>query len=228
VNVLFETTWLAPGGTQAASRVRLNGRQLVDEADFFRAVTAAFYPRGNLGVVFSFQTQWQFNTTKDGEVFALTHISNLPMGPDDTGVVQCVCGYPPSTQTVYLNNAVLESANIVQYDGESVTVEYTLRGPSFQTDIPPDIPSYPDPDELTLVYRRSSVAIASAATSVAVTFSSPFTTNPVVVAVVTGVTGSVAIFCRVLSDTVTTSGFTAELSVATPDNTYTLNYWAVQ
>jgi hypothetical protein len=228
MRIVFETTWLAPGGVQAADGVRVNGQQIVDDADFFRAAASAFYPRGNLAVSLQFVTHWTFNTAKLAEVFALTHIALLPMGPGDLGVVQITCGNAPDTQLVYMNNAVLESARIVSVRGSSVDVEYVIRGPFFQTDVPPDVPGYPDPGELTLVYRRGTVALTNGATSQAIVFSTPVSTTPVVVCNVNGVSGSAAIFGRILSDTVSTTGFTVEFSAAIPDGTYTLTYWAAQ
>lgn len=228
MNVIFSTSWLAPGGTQAARNVRVNGKQLVDDADFFRAATMSFYPRGNQSVELRFVTSWQLASLRAAEVFVMTHARNLPMSVNDLGVVQCICGLPPDTQTVYANNAVLESANIVGYRGLSVDVEYVIRAPFFQTDVPPDIPSYPNPNELVLVYRRATVPIPAGVTSLAVAFSSPFGTAPVVVPSMCGVSGSTAIFARLLSDTVGINGFTVEFSGVTPDNTYTLTYFALQ
>ncbi len=228
MTILFETTWLAPGGVQAADAVRVNGQQLVDDAAFFQAANLAFYPRGNASVTLQFVTHWNFNTAKAAEVFLLTLSNQVPMTQNDSGVVQCTCGTNDDTQIVYMNAAVLESVRVLRYVGTSVDVEYSIRGPYFQTDIPPDVPSYPDPDELVLVYRRATVAIAAAATSVAVVFSSPFSTVPIVVVSMNGVSGSVGIFGRILSDTVTVNGFTVEFSAETPDNSYTLTYWAAQ
>ncbi len=228
MNCVLNTSWLAPGGTAAASDVRLNGSQIVDDASFFQAASMAFYSRGNLGVNFSFTTKWLFNTPLNAEVFVLMLPSLVPLGNDSAAVLQCICGSEPNTQTVYMENAVLESVEVIEQRGLSVTVRYNIKGPGFQTDVPPDVPGYPDPDETAPVLRRASVSIANGATSVVVTFSSPFQTPPIVVPVCAGLAGSVGIFCRLVSDSVTTDGFTAELSAATTDGTYTLDYIAMQ
>ncbi len=228
MTIVFETTWLAPGGTMAASNVRVNGRQLVDDAAFFRAAAMAFYPRGNLAVEFAFTTNWLFNTPLAAEVFLLTLPTMVPMGNSDNGVVQCICGFSPATQIVYMPDAVLESVRVVRQVGLSVEVEYVLKGPGFQTDIPPNVPGYPNPDELTLVYRRAIVPVPSGVGSLAIAFSSPFSTVPVVVPVMAGVSGSNAIFLRLVSDSVTINGFTVEFSAVTPDASYTVDYFALQ
>ncbi len=228
MNILFETTWLAPGGFQAAADVRVNGQQIVDDASFFQAAAMAFYPRGNLSDTLAFSTKWQFSTPTAAEVFALTLPTMVPMSASDSGVVQCICGNAPNAQTVYMNNAVLESVRVIKQIGTSVEVAYVLKGPGFQTDIPPDVPGYPDPGELTLVYRRATVPIPSGVGSLAVAFSSPFNTAPVIVPCMCGVSGSPALFARLLSNTVTTNGFTVEFSDLTPDDTYTLTYFALQ
>src|SRR5262245_34043764 len=157
MNVLFSTTWLAPGGTQAATGVRVNGHQIVDEAGFFQAANMAVYPRGDVLTTFQFVTRWNLNSPKLGEVFALTHSANVPMGPTDRSVLQCICGVGSDTQTVYMADAVIESVRVIGVIGTSVDVEYTIKGPFFQTDIPPDVPSCADPDEVTLVFRRASI-----------------------------------------------------------------------
>lgn len=228
MNVVFETTWLAPGGPMAAGKVRVNGQQLIDEVAFFLAASSTFIPRGNLAVEFAFQTKWQFNTPMDAEVFSLMLPTMVPMGNNDNGIVQCQCGFAPNYQVVYMANAVLLSVKIVEIIGLSVTVEYVIRGPGFQTDVPPNVPGYPNPDEVNIVFRRSQVPVPANAVSLTVPFSSPFNTAPVVVAVMCGVSGSQAIFLRLLSDSVTTSQFTVEFSAPTPDSSYFVNYFAVQ
>jgi hypothetical protein len=131
--VQFGSTYLAPGDTQAADMVRVDGRQIVQEAQFFRGTAAQFYPRGNLSVTLQFVTHWIFNTTREAEVFVLTHLTDLPMDTADRLTTTCTCGAGSETQPIYLANSVLEAARILRYVGKSVDVEYTIRGPYFQT-----------------------------------------------------------------------------------------------
>ena len=136
MNVQFGSTVLAPGGTQGADNVRVDGQQVVQEVQFFRGTSAAFYPRGSRGVSFQFTTHWLFNTTKLAEVFVLTHLTDLPMTTADRSTVTCTCGAGSETQAIYMANAVLEGARILRYVGLAVDVEYTIRGPNFQTTSP--------------------------------------------------------------------------------------------
>lgn len=136
MNVTFGTTVLAPGGTQGADNVRVDGQQIIQEAQFFRGNSAAFYPRGNLATTFQFTTHWIFNTTSAAEIFVLTHTANLPMTNSDRSTVTCQCGAGSATTPVYMANAVLESARIMRYEGISVDVEYTIKGANFQTTAP--------------------------------------------------------------------------------------------
>lgn len=134
--VQFGSTILAPGGTQAADAVRVDGRQIIQEAQFFRGGSSAFYSRGNLSVSLQFVTHWIFNTTAAAETFVLTHVTDLPMGTTDRSTVICTCGSGGETIPIYMQNAVLESAQILKYSGLSVDVEYMIRGPNFQLDAP--------------------------------------------------------------------------------------------
>lgn len=227
--VLFNTTYLAPGQYQAADKVRLNGEQIVDEADFFRAATKAYFPRGNVGIEFSFVTHWSFPTLVAAEVFALTHIGQLPMTNTDSDLLQCTCGEvtPATQQVVYGANAVLKSARILEYKGTSVDVEYTLLVPAFSSSVPPGgVPAYPNPNELVQVFRRGKIAIPNGATTVVVAYSSALPGLPGAdpYCWVSGPTGSPIFGSETLTDTVTTSGFTAQLSTPAPSGAYFLNY----
>ena len=228
MNVIFETSVLAPGGAQAAANVRVNGKQIIDIADFFRAVAANFFPRGNLSVEFSFTTHWVFNSTTQAEVFVLTHPTYLPMTNADNGVLQIVCGAESSPQTIYSPSAVLESAEIVGYVGRSVDVRYTLRCLPFQSTVPPNVPAYPSGNQVTLVFQRGLNSIPALATQLAISFTTPFASTPFVVASMAQVTGSAAIFMRILQDTITVNGFTVEFSAPLPDGSSFVSWWASQ
>lgn len=227
--VLFETTWLAPGQAQSACNVRVNGRQIVDDAAFFRAATQTYFPRGNLQLEFSFETNWIFNTTALSEAFVMQHLSQLPMTNQDNGVLQVTCGEETTPSTIYSSSAVLASAEIVEYIGLSVKVRYTLLCQPFTSSVPANIPAYPNPNELVLVYRRGSILIPALSTTLAILFSSPFNTTPGSVLVgVSGPTGSSVFDAWAEQDTINVNGFTAVFNVAAPDSLHYLNYWAIQ
>ena len=92
MQILYETTYLAPGQIQSADKIELDGEQIIDEADFFRAATKTFFPRGNLGIEFSFTVHYVFPTSVAAEVFVLTLPGMVPMTNADNGVLQCLCG----------------------------------------------------------------------------------------------------------------------------------------
>lgn len=228
MNVTFETAVLAPGGNQGASNVRLNGRQIIDEAQFFRAGTTTYYPRGNVDMVFQFTTHWIFNSLTLAENFVLSYLGALPMTNQDNGVLQVVCGAETnSPQTLYSSSAVLEDVQI-EYIGLSVDVHYTLRGQPFSSTIPPNVPAYPSGNLVTYVFQRGLASIGAGAVNLAISFSTPFASVPIVTAVMAQQAGSAAVFCRVLQNTVTVNGFTVEFSGALPDGSSDVSWIAMQ
>lgn len=228
MQITFETAVLAPGGNQSASDVRVNGRQIIDPAQFFRAVSTSYFPRGNLEVELSFTTHWLLQGTTNAEVFVLTHCTYLPMTNTDNGVVQIVCGAESSPQTIYSPSAVLESVEILEYRGESVDVRYTLRCQPFTSTVPPNVPAYPSGNLVTYVFQRGLASIGANATSLAILFSTPFASIPIVTASMAQQAGSAAIFCRILQNTVSTTGFTVEFSAPLPDGSSDVSWIAMQ
>lgn len=229
MNVLFETTWLAPGQAQAADRVRFNSKQVVDEAQFFRAAFSTYFPRGNVDVEFSFTTHWIFSSTALAENFVLTLPTFLPMTNADNGVLQCVIGAEtPNPITIYSPSAVLVSAEVTEYQGLSVDVRYVLRCAPFQTTIPPNTPSFPNPNVYVYVIQRGLNSIGSGATQLAISFTTPFSSVPVVTAVMAQQSGSQAVAMRVLQNTVTVNGFTVEFGAPMPDGSSDVSWIAMQ
>jgi hypothetical protein len=229
MNVLFETTWLAPGQAQAAKDVRFNARQVVDEAQFFRAAFATYYPRGNVECSLEFVTQWIFTSTQLAENFVLTVGTFYPMTNADNGVLQCVIGAEtPNPITIYSPSAVLESVEVLNYVGMSVDVRYRLRCQPFQSSIPPNTPSFPNPNVYVYVLQRGNQSIGSGATSGTVTFTTPFSSTPIVTGSVNQQSGSQGIAGRILQNTITVNGFTFELDAAAPDGSYVFSWIAMQ
>lgn len=228
MQILFETTYLAPGQAQSASGIALNGRQIVDEAAFFRAATKTFYPRGNLSVKFEFTVWYVYATSVLAEVALLTLPGQLPMTNADNGVLQCLCGAetPATSQICYMAGAVLEDVSLQQI-GVSIGVRYSFVGPGFSTSTPQTgLPTFPNPNEITQVFRRAKIAITPGATTVAAVFSSALPGLPGVdpECYVSAPTGSSVFEAWALTDTVTTLGFTAQLAAACPGSGYFLNY----
>jgi hypothetical protein len=227
--ILFETTYLATGQIQSPDDISLNGEQIVDEAEFFRAAAMTFFPRGNVKVEFDFTVHYSFASTVLAEVFLLTLPSQVPMTNADNGVLQCVCGEatPATSQTVYMSGAVLRSARVVRQVGTSIDVRYSFVGPGFTSSVPGSgLPTYPNPNEIVQVYRRGKIAIPNGATSVAVVFSSQLPGLPGAdpYCWISGPSGSAFFECWTDTDTVTTLGFTAALGAAAPNGNYFLNY----
>jgi hypothetical protein len=226
VQIKIETTLLADDLLTGAPHSGLlqNGQQIIDEVQFFQAASPRYFARGGAGVALQFSTTRQFDTIRAAEAFVLLHFGSLPL----SGLITAITGIGTDTQTCYLRNAVIESANVTGYKGTSVTIQYSIKGGLWESDVPPEVPGDPDTGEETIVMRRGSVSIASAATSVDVTFSSPLSGVPTVIATISRPEGGDAIWPIIQSDSITINGFTADLSGATPDADYKLNYAAIE
>lgn len=227
MRITFETTQLASPDL-ALGRVpfglTLNGEQIVDDAQFFRAAAASVFARGNLGTVLQFSVTRLFSTEKAAEVFALTHAGAVPL----EGLVTAVCGETGDQQTVYLEGAVLQAVAVQSVRGSSVVVQYTIRGGIWTTDVPDEIPGESEASEDFIVMRRAKVPVAAAVDEVVVVFSAPLAAAPVVKAELYGPTGSAAIGGQVLIDTITVNGFTYKCDAETPNDDYELHYIAVE
>lgn len=240
MRISIESTLLADPnlakGRMGPSGLSLNGQQIVEEAQFFLAAAATFFARENAGTVLQFSVERLFSTVGAAEVFILTHQGNLPR----RGTVSAVCGLGESEfsaefggeefrgQAVFLRNAVLESAVITKYEGAAVTVQYTIKGGLWTTDVPPEVPGETEDAEDFIVMRRGKVPVGSGEHTIAVAFSAPLSGVPVVKADIIGPTGSDAIGGHVLLDTITNAGFTYKADAATPNDDYELHYIAVE
>ena len=227
--VLFETTYLASGWAQSVDDIALDGEQVVDEAEFFRAAVATFFPRGNVRTALEFTVHYIFGTQVAAEVFVVTLPSQLPMTNADNGALQCICGglNPATQQICYMSPAVLKSVRVLKQTGLSVDVRYSLVGGYFTTSVPGSgLPTYPNPNELSIVFRRGQVNISNGAATVAVTYSSALPGMPGADPDVwiSAPSGSVMMDCWCQHDTVSTLGFTAILADSVPNGNYWLNY----
>ncbi len=191
----------------------LNGRQVVDEAEFFRALTTTIYGRGGRSVAAGFEVQRLFGTAAAALRFAHTHHNVLP----DEGSLRLTL----DDETVECAAAVLEAVDVVEINGSALVLRYTFRGDKFEADAAP----LPDIDDTMI--RRANVAIPADATSVDVEFATPLSGVPFVqVTVLMPTAGGDVITATVVEDTITAAGFTAELSGPPAGSGYKLSYRA--
>ena len=222
MRIQLDTAVLCSGGLDGPSGLTLNGQQVLDEEHFYRAIAASFFARGNRSTTLSFSVLRQFASARAAGVHLLTVAGTSPR----SGLLQVTVGEGSDTQTLYLADCACEAV-APQLKGRSDRVAFTLKGGLFTTDVPADLPGTVDAGG-ALVMRRASVPIAAGAESVTVTFSAPLSAVPVVTASISRPSGSAMLSCSVRSDSVTASGFVADLGAPTPDNTYRLDYQAVE
>ena len=126
--VQYGSTIIAAGGVSGASGVSVNGRQVVDEAAFFRATSSTVFGRGNKQITFRFRAAWNFNTRTAAEIFALTHFATLDTRAD----LLVTCGEGEGSSANYkITNAVLESATTSGPINLTVWVDYNFIGGAF-------------------------------------------------------------------------------------------------
>lgn len=209
--------------TDGVADLRWAGQSISEDVLLFRAATVSVKYRGGDAVTISFTAFRTFASLKAAGVFEATHFGSLAKEGDLT----FDCGRSGDRLPVYMLGAVLVGCESARAEnGLSVVTTYSVRGPPPQSDIPPPTPGSPDPEEESPVYRRNRVTIPSAAESVAVTFSSPFSTTPFVTASLEVEPGDPLIDVQIQKDSVDVNGFTALLGAPTPNANYRLVYQA--
>ena len=138
--IQFNGTWLTNDGSgtyperawTSACNVKLNGKQLIQEAQFLRGVSALPIARGNKINQLSFDVIRNFQLLNPSasnwialtEAFALTHFSGLPT----YGALVLTCGAPGETSiVVQAANAVLEAEPNLNAMGARLTMSYSFR-----------------------------------------------------------------------------------------------------
>lgn len=219
MKIRLNSTWLAAGELEGPSALRVGGAQVTQEAQFFRALAAAYYGRGNHTQSVSFTVVRAHNTVEDAEWFVLTHYAALPKEGDLVFVI----GTGESERAVMLEDAVLQSAPEIRHEGSTTFTTYNLAGGLLTNTEPPDIDPYDD------VIRTATIDISSGTKRVTVNFTTSLPTSPRSIACAVqkaDETKPNITFVGIEADSITSSGFIANLSATTPDGTYKLSYQA--
>ena len=218
MKVQFGSIWLAPGGIEFASDFTVNGQQVNDPVEFYRAASVAFFPRGLRSDTITFSVIRKFDTNKEAESFVLTHFQDLAQQES----LYLYCGYDDD-QTIVRYDGVVIDQPVRTFKGTSVIVQYTFRAGIPITDSPP--PSYAEPDDTMI--KRGTIAITSGADTVTVTFSAAFTSTPgAIIPDVNCPSGGSRIFANVIKSTISATGFQAQLSAPVPSSGYDFTYIA--
>lgn len=216
--VQYGSTVLVPGAQLGIIGMRLNGEQLVDQAQFFRAIAASYFSRGNKTSRFEFDVWWYFSTRGAAENFILGHWASLAA----TDTLTVTCGDGEATQYIYaLAGAVLQSVAPSEWRGISVKMHYVFVGGLFATQ------SIQPPNEDTLI-KRGTVILSSGQASQTVSFAASFPGVPVVIVRVNRPSNAVdtVVDWDAPEAQVTAAGFVAQ-GQATPGAGYTLNWLAI-
>jgi len=107
-----------------AHEVRLNGRQIVQDAQFLRALAAQPLARGNLVNQLRFTVARQYASVAEASASVLTAFSSLPAG----GSATIVCGAYGETPLTCTFSAVLEEMPESVFHGTRTDTTFVLRG----------------------------------------------------------------------------------------------------
>ena len=107
-----------------AHGVVLNGRQIVQDAQFLRAVAAHPLARGNLVNQLRFSVTRQHASVAEAAAYALTAFSSLPQ----SGTATILCGASGEALLTCAFSAVLEEMPKCRFFGTRTDTTFLLRG----------------------------------------------------------------------------------------------------
>jgi hypothetical protein len=107
-----------------AHGVLLNGKQVVQDAQFLRAVAAQPLARGNAVNVLQFSVTRQHVSVADAAAYVLTAFSSFPQ----SGTAQIICGASGENLLTATFAAVLEEMSKCSFTGTRSDTTFVLRG----------------------------------------------------------------------------------------------------
>jgi hypothetical protein len=138
MRISLNDVWLTNDGTTDlqswtdAHDVVLNGRQLVQDAQFLRAVSVLPLARGNAVNVLQFSVTRQHASVADAAAYVLTAFGSLPPG----GTATVLCGANGEDLLTCTFSAVLEEMPKCRFLGTRTDMTFVLRGGAISTSAP--------------------------------------------------------------------------------------------
>jgi hypothetical protein len=130
MRISLNNVWLTNDGTTDlhlwtdAHDVSLNGKQVVQDAQFLRALAAQPLARGNAVNVLRFTVTQQYETVAAASAAVLTAFSLLP----GSGLATVVCGALGETPVTCTFTAVLAEMPVSTFHGTRTDTTFVLRG----------------------------------------------------------------------------------------------------
>jgi hypothetical protein len=135
MKISLNNVWLTNDGATDlhlwtdAHEVALNGRQVVQDAQFLRAAAAQPLGRGNAVNHLRFTVTRQFSSVAAASAFVLTAFDALPA----SGTATVVCGALGETPVTCTFAAVLEEVPACSFRGTRTDMTFVLRGGAITT-----------------------------------------------------------------------------------------------
>jgi len=153
MRISLNNVWLTNDGSADlhswtdAYDVQLNGRQIVQDAQFLRALAAQPLARGNQVNQLRFKVTRQHASVAEASTFVLTAFSSLPVN----GVATIVCGAFGESPMTCVFNAVLEEMPESIFHGTRTDTTFVLRG-GLITTVPSSTDSVVDGVSFATIY----------------------------------------------------------------------------
>jgi len=138
MRISLNSIWLTNDGASDlqswtdAHNVLLNGKQLVQDAQFLRAVAAQPLARGNAVNLLQFTVTRQHVSVADAAAYVLTAFSSLP----GSGTALIICGASGENLLTCTFAAVLEEMPKCSFLGTRTDTTFVLRGGLIATGAP--------------------------------------------------------------------------------------------
>jgi hypothetical protein len=138
MRVSLNSVWLTNDGTADlqswtdAHDVLINGQQVVQDAQFLRAVAAQPLARGNAVNVLQFSVTRQHASVADAAAYVLTAFGTFP----SSGAAQIICGASGENVIACTFTAVLQEMPKCTFRGARSDTTFVLRGGLITTSAP--------------------------------------------------------------------------------------------
>ena len=138
MRISLNNVWLTNDGVSDlqswtdAHDVQLNGRQIVQDAQFLRALAAQPLARGNAVNVLQFSVTRQHVSVAEAAAYVLTAFSSFP----SSGTAQIICGASGENLLTCTFSAVLQEMTKCTFRGTRSDTTFVLRGGLIATSAP--------------------------------------------------------------------------------------------